>query len=643
MMKFFEKIRTMLKEGNPKTWAAVAGLVALALFLSTLQLNVNSSLNSYATDVGEIQNALPRWGLIHYSGYPLYTALGSLFVAALRAVGVQPAASASLFSALWGAASVALIVLLACELGASAPLAALGALATATATALWMDSSIAEVHTFTLFFTLASLLYAVRFGRSGTRRDLLLLALFFSQGVMHQRSVVAIGPAIAVLIWPQLRVLWQAIVPAIGVSFLAFLTYLYMPFRVWTGATWFFGSPGTWDGFWALVFDNRGGRVFRLDSDWDRWIKRIQTVTGIIADDMAWPLLLLGLGALAWLMLKKGKGQRYGLSMTLAWIPNLLVTLVIWRGRVTDAQLAAKVPILAIASVGLALLLTWLWQRSQRLGLLASLAVAVALIGWGWNVRPFILSVTRDTTVEEVIAAADQVSHPPADRPTTLVSLWGTDYWALAYAQECREQLQGLNLVDHNANHREIMARGDRFLTVAKTFYVFPVSWWEEELKVERLYLASAAPGVVEMSLTPPIDPASVPAARDFDLENGVHVRDAALEWVADDRLRLTVYWEALQPMENEYSVAVHLVAYDPPREAADVLYQADAPHPIDSWYPTSRWTAGEIVRDSYALLVPEGSAPVAVRVAMYRTDPEAGFLNTPWLSLPIPERSNLP
>jgi len=632
-----EKIHSLAKAKTIKFWALAAGLVALGLFLSTLQTNVNSSLHSYATDVGEIQNALPRWGLIHYSGYPLYTALASLFVAALRLLGIEPAASASLFSALWGAVTVSLIVILAHELEIKGPIAALSALATAVSTSVWVDASIAEVHTMTLALTLAILLYAVRFGRSGSKKELLLLALFFSQGVMHQRSVVIIAPAVAVLIWPQIQVLWKNLIPAISVSLLALATYLYMPLRVWMGATWFFGSPGTWDGFWALVFDNRGGRVFKLDANWDKWIKRIQTVSQILADDLLWPLLILGLATLVWIALRKGKNRRESIALTLAWIPNFLLTLVIWRGRVTDAQLAAKVPILPIASIGLALLLTWIWRRSRQAGIAASLLFTATLIIWGMQVRPFVLSITRDASIEEVIAAADQVSNPTDEQPTTMVALWGTDYWALAYAQECRDQLQGINLVDHNANHQAIVERGDRYLTVNKTFYVFPVSWWEQKLNLERLYLASAAPGVIEISPTPPITSEDVPADINFDLGNGISIRAAELNWTAQDRLRLTLYWESLQETEAEYSVAVHLVAHDPPQDPSDVLYQADAQHPIDSWYPTSRWSKGEIVRDTYALTVPEDSQPTAVRVALYRTDPETGFINSPWFSLPLP------
>ena len=52
-----------------------------------MQTIINGSGHPYMTDIGEHQNALPRWGTIHHSGYPQWTALGSLFVTAARAVG----------------------------------------------------------------------------------------------------------------------------------------------------------------------------------------------------------------------------------------------------------------------------------------------------------------------------------------------------------------------------------------------------------------------------------------------------------------------------------------------------------------------------------------------------------------------------
>ena len=79
-------------------WILLAVALAALLYLSTVQTIINGGGHPYMTDVGEHQNALPRWGTIHHSGYPQWTALGSLFVSALRVVGVEPAAGVSLYA-----------------------------------------------------------------------------------------------------------------------------------------------------------------------------------------------------------------------------------------------------------------------------------------------------------------------------------------------------------------------------------------------------------------------------------------------------------------------------------------------------------------------------------------------------------------
>ena len=365
-----------------------------------------------------------------------------------------------------------------------------------------------------------------------------------------------------------------------------------------------------------------------------------------------------------------------GLALTLAWLPNFAVTVLIWRNRVTDGQLAAKLPVVLLAGVGVALVLEFLWRvtsgerpptadgrpppdltgdNGQRttassggrrsvvggrpLAALAVLALVAALGYRAWATRPFILSVTRDDSSQAIVEAVDRVVADPA-RPATVLVPWGTDYWTLTYEQRFGGRLAGLNLVDHNARPQDIIDRGRRLLLPDQTLRIFPLSTFEERLG--PLYLASAAPGVVEISPSPIITETALVTSSsiiptDFDLENGARVRGYRLDWADEATLLLTLYWGADGPLEFDYSTAVHLVAADPPAGPADILTQADKAHPVDGWHPTTRWRAGEIVRDSYLLPVPAGSAPVAVRVAMYRSDPAAGFVNTPWLSLPVP------
>jgi len=110
-----------------------------------------------------------------------------------------------------------------------------------------------------------------------------------------------------------------------------------------------------------------------------------------------------------------------------------------------------------------------------------------------------------------------------------------------------------------------------------------------------RVYLSSAAPGVIEIARTPSLSTGQVPADVNLDLGNGLIIRSALVEPVAPDNLRVTIYWRAARQVTADYSVAVHLVAHNPPLSREDILAQADTAHPVEGWYPTSRWSSGEI------------------------------------------------
>jgi len=629
-------IRASRLASRPWFWVLLPTVIAFFLYLSTLQLHINGSNHPIATDVGEIQNALPRWGTIHHSSYPLYSAVGSLFVTLLGWIGITPAAGISLFSAVFGAVTIGLIVLLALEVGISGMPAVVGALAVAVSTSIWIDASLAEVHTVTLAFSVATLLFAARFGRTGTRTDLLLLTLFFTQAVAHQRSVILLAPSILVLIWPNWHQIWRNMPAILLVTLLAPLTYLYLPLRVWMGADWVFGAPGTWDGFWTLFFDNRAGRVFEIQNNLAIWWARTNTTLEILADDLPWPLLLIGLISLFGMALDKAR-WRAGVAFILIWIFNFLLTMLIWEDTVSDAQLAAKLPLLIVTGLGLSYLLDWLRQRYYRLGIALTIILLLILFFWALQARSFTLSITQDRTVEPIIEIVDRVEPFADGRRTTITMPWGRDYWGLTYAQAFRGQLQGLNLVDHNANHRDLLAQGDHLLTPLATFLVFPVQEWEDHLG-QSLYLSTAAPEVVEMSPEPLFLTEDIPLDINQDLQNGVRIRSTKIKHLDDGKILITIYWESVDLISEDYSVAVHLVAQDPPQSEQDILAQADNNHPVEGYYPTTRWQVGEIVRDDYLITIPVGSNPAAIRLGMYRFDPDQGFINTPWFSIPLEE-----
>jgi hypothetical protein len=72
----------------------------------------------------------------------------------------------------------------------------------------------------------------------------------------------------------------------------------------------------------------------------------------------------------------------------------------------------------------------------------------------------------------------------------------------------------------------------------------------------------------------------------------------------------LTLYWQSLAPVNENYTLFIHLL--DP---EGNVVAQADAP-PTDNVYPTSWWAAGETIADVHAL--PKQSGATRLRFGLY-------------------------
>ncbi len=80
----------------------------------------------------------------------------------------------------------------------------------------------------------------------------------------------------------------------------------------------------------------------------------------------------------------------------------------------------------------------------------------------------------------------------------------------------------------------------------------------------------------------------------------------------------LTLVWQARRTMRQAYTAFVHLQ-----NRAGDKVAQDDrAPH--DGVYPTTRWAAGEMVRETYALAIPDSlPAGYGLRVGWYDAEGE--------------------
>ncbi len=76
----------------------------------------------------------------------------------------------------------------------------------------------------------------------------------------------------------------------------------------------------------------------------------------------------------------------------------------------------------------------------------------------------------------------------------------------------------------------------------------------------------------------------------------------------------VTLYWQRLEAIAEDYTVFVHLRQAD-----NNLLAQQDNP-PRAGTYPTSAWRAGETILDRYTLNIPADAAPgtYTLTVGMY-------------------------
>jgi hypothetical protein len=70
------------------------------------------------------------------------------------------------------------------------------------------------------------------------------------------------------------------------------------------------------------------------------------------------------------------------------------------------------------------------------------------------------------------------------------------------------------------------------------------------------------------------------------------------------NEVHLTLFWQALKAMDENYTVFIHIV--DP---QGHIWGQKDNP-PVDGFYPTTTWEAGEIVRDQYEVPISPEALP---------------------------------
>ena len=128
------------------------------------------------------------------------------------------------------------------------------------------------------------------------------------------------------------------------------------------------------------------------------------------------------------------------------------------------------------------------------------------------------------------------------------------------------------------------------------------------------IYTADLGPLSVEVTerlfIPPPFDD-----MLDATFGNEIKLLGYDLSPESDNTRGLTLVWQAIQVPSTDYTVFVHVLDQD----GTCCIWQQDA-MPQQNQYPTSRWLSGEVVEDSYELILPPDLAPgeYPVEVGLY-------------------------
>jgi Flp pilus assembly protein TadD len=82
-----------------------------------------------------------------------------------------------------------------------------------------------------------------------------------------------------------------------------------------------------------------------------------------------------------------------------------------------------------------------------------------------------------------------------------------------------------------------------------------------------------------------------------------------------DERLQVTLYWEASAPPAEDYQVFVHMV------DASEQLLAQGDSGPLDGRYPTSQWRTNTLIEDQHTILLDESlsAGEYRVLIGLYR------------------------
>jgi Protein of unknown function (DUF2723) len=377
----------------PLVAAVSVGIVTWALYRSTMLPGM---------DLGDTPSFQARVGtalVTPRDGYPLYSAIGTLFH---RAIGGDPARALNLASTVQGALVCAVTVLLGAELTGSIGAAVAASLLFAGSYTFWSQSVIAEVYALHLLFVALVLLFTLRWERQPTPARLALIFAVYALSFGHHLTMVLLAPALTFFLASTAPGGWRSLLAprvvavAVGFAVLGALQYSWNFHTLWIQPD----APGTLGEairhFWFEVTKADWRETMVLEVPRVMLGDHARMYAFDLLQQFGWPVpIAAGLGLLA---LTRANRRRVGLLAS-AYLAFFLFAFSYNVGDAHVFYLPSHLIVALLAACGLVAVGDAFNQRRMVTALM--LGYAAARI---WNDFPA-LDRSQDHRPEQVIAA----------------------------------------------------------------------------------------------------------------------------------------------------------------------------------------------------------------------------------------------
>lgn len=575
---------------------ALVSLLLFALAFTLYTQTLAPSVLGPFDDSLEIQYIVPRLGILHPTGYPLYTLLGKLFT---LIVPLNDAAfRLNLFSAFCAALTVTLVYALARQLVTTRAAAWVAALIFAVGKTFWAQAIVAEVYALQMLLAALVLWLTLRYTARPTPRALYALALTMGLGLTHHRLTALLYPALALYIVLANRAVVREgrVLARAAIAFLAPLVlYGYLPLR---------GNVGSADG----TFENTLTGLIE-------WVTASKYVA-FLADN---PLNVVHDAAFYQTLFHE---QFTGVGLALA----MLGLIGLWR--------RPREWVLIVSALGLQLVFVFNYRTADvQVHFLTTFLLTALLIAIGidtlFALSPSSFVVRLSLTVllcciplyllNANFATSDLSSQwdahdlgmdwmtQPFEERATVIGILG-EMTLIRYLQEAHglhPELETIAADKEDARRAAVDAALKRNRAVYLTRTLPGLA--------EQYSLASLGT-LIRVQTQPLTKPPTLPRPLAAEMGAvkliGYHVR-ASFETMPRSHhiesgkwLRVTLYWQVNEPMTTDASVSLKIVRAD-----GRIFGQTDH-RPVRDAYPTTAWRVGEIVVDTYDVPILFGAPP---------------------------------